>query len=137
MFSTKTVIAPLSGILVGVTAVVFASGFSASPPAPQPKFEKWHIVEDSVSFPSGGVTVTRFHIISPEGDWFIVPPAYKEIVDNWVDGSVVQVPPHARMWNKPQDNSHGVPCYKLSPLELSDGQGQVLTRPVAVYNDLR
>lgn len=145
MFFTKMAAALLVGVFValgvysaGELGMAACSAKSLAKPAPA--FEKWYIAEDRVFYEDSDAVLThRRHVVSPEGEWFIVPPAYKELVDGWADGSIVQVPPHIRMWERPQDGSRGVPPSKTEPLTLSNGSplATVMSRPVAVYNDLR
>ncbi len=85
----------------------------------------WHVIESRCwEAEEGGwdrATPYRRHIVSSEGDWYIVPEAQAALVDGLSEGDEFILPRSVRLWRRPIPGRRSV-SHRLPGPEFKSGE---------------
>ena len=88
------------GINLSAALLVSAALWAAPAEAPA-KTEKWVAVSDQTMMNGTTTTAHLRWVISPKGEWFIVPEAHRSRFSGIENGAELTMPASAAAWDKP------------------------------------
>jgi hypothetical protein len=86
----------LGSVLMMTSAIAMSST-----PTGSVGVEKWVVVSDQVTMNGGPTTAHLRWVISPKGDWFIVPEAHRSRFSGIENGAELTMPASAPAWDRP------------------------------------
>ena len=91
-------------VLYVLAAIVFCAGLYlhiTAPASKEAQVQKWTLVTDKSTYKGEALTdLTLMWIVSPKGDWFVVPEAYKTRFRYCKQGEQLQLPESAHLWDR-------------------------------------
>jgi hypothetical protein len=92
-------------VMYVVAAAVFCAGLALHVTAPkaakETQVQKWTLVRDKTTYKGESLTdLDLMWVISPKGEWLVVPEAQKERFKSSKQGEHVQLPESVKLWDR-------------------------------------
>lgn len=90
-------------VLYVIAGIVFCTGLALhiNKPSKEAQVQKWTLVTDKTTYKNEALTdLDLMWVISPKGEWFVVPEAQKSRFRNSKKGEHVQLPESAHLWDR-------------------------------------
>ena len=120
-------------VLYVIAGLVFCSGLYlhiSKPSAAKTEIAKWTMVFDKTTHKGEPLSIDHMWVISPAGEWLIVPDAYKERLKMTKNGETFTLPESVSAWDRVLGKPSKEDCAKLR-------MGLIVNRTNSIDSDIK
>lgn len=109
-------------MILSTVEKIAESNVIATLPPDHPVYRRWAVIETEFSSGDNLARVERCHIVSPEGNWYIVPEYHQAMIDEIVEGQELKLPGSVHSWIAPYSHRNDSQRLLRGHVEHKDGK---------------